>query len=183
MLGDHAFVKGPRGYDPEGLLSTLPAIAQGLIGVAAGEWLKARGREPRAVGALALAGAVLAALGLVWSLAFPVIKDLWSSSYVLLSSGLALIALGGLYSAMDLKGWRLWGAGFFAVFGVNAIAAYVLHMLASGVLTTGAMRWVHDILAGYLAPHAAALVPVLVFLLMIWAAMAYLAARRWYVRI
>jgi predicted acyltransferase len=183
VLGQHLYVKGPAGYDPEGLLGTLPATAQALLGVAAGEWLKARGREPRSLGLLAAAGAAMAVLGLLWSPVLPVIKDVWSGSFVLLSSGLALVVLAGLAWALDLKGWRLLGAGVFAVFGVNAIAAYVLHYFASGLLTGDAMRWIHDLFAGWLPADAAALVPVLVFIAMIWAAMAYLARRRWFIRV
>ncbi len=89
VLGPTNFEKGPFGFDPEGLLSTLPAIAQCLIGAAVGEWLLKNVKAETAPRDLALAGVALALVGFGWSFAFPFIKALWTSSYVLYSTGLS----------------------------------------------------------------------------------------------
>ncbi len=112
-------------YDPEGLLSTLPAIATTLLGVLAGHWLRS-GRPPFEIDAgLFVAGTVSVVLGWAWGGVFVINKALWTSSYVLLSGGLAMIGLALCYWTIDLQGYRRW-AYPFRVFGANAIAAYTL---------------------------------------------------------
>jgi predicted acyltransferase len=182
VLGAHAYVKGPLGYDPEGILSTLPAVAQCLLGTLAGEWVLRAPREsvPRA---FALAGVALAAVGLLWSPFFPLIKSIWTSSYVLLSTGLALLVWAGCFWLLDLKRTKPWGIAFVLAFGMNAIFAYVLHELASLMLAGDGIRWFDRIASLALPPKAAALVPVLVFLLIVWLPVGYLYRRHWIIRI
>jgi predicted acyltransferase len=113
------------GYgDNEGLLSTLPAVATALLGVLAGRWLLSdRSRWAKAVG-LAVAGLVCLDLGWVWGSVFPVIKILWTGSYVLVAGGWSLLLLALFYTIIDVLGLRAW-AFFFVVIGVNAITIYV----------------------------------------------------------
>src|SRR5262245_54659659 len=113
------------GYgDNEGLLSTIPAVATALLGTLAGHWLRL-GVEPawKMLG-LAAAGVVTLALGEVWGTSFPVIKNLWTSSFVLVTAGWSLLLLAVFYGAIDVVGWRAW-AFFFIVIGANAITIYV----------------------------------------------------------
>lgn len=113
------------GYgDNEGLLSTIPAVATALLGTLAGHWLRL-GTEPawKMLG-LAAAGVVTLALGEVWGTSFPVIKNLWTSSFVLVTAGWSLLLLALFYGAIDVVGWRAW-AFFFVVIGANAITIYV----------------------------------------------------------
>ena len=113
-------------WDPEGLLSTFPAVATGLTGVLAGYWLRSsRATEEKIIGMM-VAGVVACAVGYLWHQVFPVNKNLWTSSYVLVSSGMALLLLGTLYWLIDVKKYQGW-APFFVAFGTNAITAYVLH--------------------------------------------------------
>lgn len=179
VLGAHTYVKGPLGYDPEGLLGTLPAIAQALIGVAAGEWLAAR----RGARGLAVAGALLLVVGLAWGLAFPVVKDLWTSSYVLVSSGAALLVLAALHEALDIRLWRVPGRDFLTDFGVNAIFAYVLHELASIILTAHMLKIPYDAASPVIGTKAAALIPVVIFIGLVWAVVAYMRRRNWIVKV
>jgi predicted acyltransferase len=179
VLGAHTYVKGPLGYDPEGLLSTLPTIAQALLGVAAGEWLLAR----RGSRGLLVAGAVLIVAGLVWGLAFPIAKELWTSSYVLLSTGIALVLLAGLHQALDIKGWKAPGAGFLTDFGINAIFAYSLHMLASIMLTAHILKIPYVWATPWVGDKVAALIPVAVFVGLIWMVLAYMRKRGWVVKV
>lgn len=185
-LGDHAYVKGPLGYDPEGLLGTLPAIAHGLIGVWVGELILGR-RGAEASRRLAVAGGVMLTVGLVWGLVFPVIKDIWSSSFVLTTCGLTILALAGLHAMLDRPKPPGRGPGFFIAlplaFGVNAIAAYVLHALAAPMVGSRPMLLIFEWARPLVGERAAALIPVILFIASIGLCMEYLRQRRWIVRI
>jgi predicted acyltransferase len=118
------------GWDPEGLLSTLPAIATTLLGVLAGERLRSKSPLSRKAAELLAAGAAGAAAGLAWSLVLPINKSLWTSSYALLMSGLASASLGLCIVLVDGKGWKSWAAPF-SWLGRNAIAAFTLSTLGA----------------------------------------------------
>lgn len=116
-------------WDPEGLLSTLPAIASGILGLLVGSLVL--GKEipvTRKAAATAIAGAAMLGLGLLWGLDFPINKNLWSSSFVLWSGGISLLALGAVIFVVDHLGWQRW-AFPARVLGVNAIASYVFSMI------------------------------------------------------
>jgi predicted acyltransferase len=183
LLGQHAYVHGPHGFDPEGLISTLPAIAQGLIGVAVGEWIIARGPSLGTARALGWAGAALTVLGLAWSLVYPPVKAIWTSSFVLLSSGPALMTLGLFYWMLDLKGLKPPGTVVALAFGANAITAYVLHEVGSVALEAPLFRQVYELAARWLSPEAAALLPVAIYTVLVWAPIGWLYRKRWIVKI
>ncbi|MGB3778460.1 MAG: DUF5009 domain-containing protein [Tunicatimonas sp.] len=113
-------------WDPEGFLSTLPAIVTGFTGVLTGYWLRTSRSTPEKIIGMMVAGVLACLVGYLWHQAFPVNKNLWSSSYVLVSSGMALLLLGTLYWFVDVKNYRGW-TPFFVAFGMNAITAFVLH--------------------------------------------------------
>ena len=121
-------------WDPEGLLSTFPAIASLLIGILAGEWLRSdRLAKQKALG-LAAAGLALLVAGRVLHPYFPINKNLWTSSFVMFTGGFALLALAFCYWIVDLRAWRAWTWPFL-VFGMNAILAYALAAIVSEVST------------------------------------------------
>lgn len=111
-------------YDPEGLLSTIPAIATTLSGVLTGHWLKRKIDDTEKVAALFFFGLSLAAIGWIWSFWFPLNKSLWTSSYVIYTTGLALCFLGFCYWLIDIKNYKSWTKPF-VIFGVNALALFV----------------------------------------------------------
>jgi predicted acyltransferase len=126
---DKMFLPGRKwdgDHDPEGLLSTLPAIASCLLGVLSGIWLRTD-RAPQAMRALALAiaGALVYSLGHLWGLHFPVIKKIWTSSFVLEAGGIAAMALAAFYLVIDVWKIRSWAAPFVWV-GANALTIYLL---------------------------------------------------------
>jgi predicted acyltransferase len=133
LLGGHLW---KATWDPEGLLSTLPAIATTILGYLAGRRLRSeenvekgdKGHETAAT--LFSAGWVLVLGGLLWSIWFPINKNLWTSSYVLFTAGAALQFLACLYWVVDVKMWRRW-TGPAVVFGRNAIAVFVLSGLVA----------------------------------------------------
>ncbi len=111
--------------DNEGLLSMIPAIATTMMGVFAGHWLRANTPPARKAKWLAIAGAAALAVGWLWGLVFPIIKNIWTSSYVIYSGGWSLLLLALFYYVIDVRGWRRW-AYFFTIIGLNAITIYVL---------------------------------------------------------
>lgn len=114
-------------WDPEGLLSTLPSIATGITGMLAGYLLLSDKQKYEKAFFLLLAGFLAMSLGNVWDWFFPFNKNLWSSSFVLYTSGLATMTLGASYYLIDVRNWDGKILFPFKVFGANAIAAYVLH--------------------------------------------------------
>jgi predicted acyltransferase len=122
LLMGHLY-EGTR--DPEGVLSTIPAVATCLLGVLTGQWLRsARDMTQKAMG-MFVAGLIGVGLGEFFNLWFPINKKLWTSSYVLLTAGLALMGLALLYWLVDGKRWRGSWTKPFVILGMNAIAAYV----------------------------------------------------------
>ncbi len=112
-------------FDPEGLLSTIPAVATVIIGYFTGELIGKAAASGKTVLKLLLFGAAATGLGLLWSLVFPINKPLWTSSYVLFSAGLAMGVLGLIYLIADVWKLQLWGI-FFLIFGTNALFSYFL---------------------------------------------------------
>jgi Uncharacterized conserved protein len=132
VLGAHTWKHNP-GWDPEGLLSTLSAIATTLFGIAAGEWLRLPSSWSRKLAGLMAGGAIAFSLGLLWGTSFPINKNLWTSSYSLLMSGLAAICLALCLWIVDVKGWKKWSKPFEWL-GTNAIALFVGATLATLLL-------------------------------------------------
>jgi predicted acyltransferase len=182
LLGPHVYVPGAEGYDPEGLLGTLPAIAQGLIGIAVGEYLlRKRDLKP-----LWIAGAAMLVVGVAWGFVFPVIKDIWSSTFVLVTSGISLLVLAALSWLFDGKpttGLRRAVDILVLPFGINAIAAYTLHEVTWALLGWDLLQWPYRQLRPATGPELAAFAPVLLYLAIIWLAMFYLWRKRWLIRI
>lgn len=136
LLGAHMWSGGGGVYDPEGLLSTLPAVSTALAGLFTGDFLRSeRDRGPRAATSvrLALGGAALVAAGLVWDAVFPINKPLWTSSYVAWSAGWALLALAALHWVVEVRGLHGWTRPL-VIYGMNAITVFVASGLAARTL-------------------------------------------------
>ncbi|HEX8282469.1 MAG TPA: heparan-alpha-glucosaminide N-acetyltransferase domain-containing protein [Pyrinomonadaceae bacterium] len=133
VFGRHVW-RFAKVYDPEGLLSTLPAIATTLAGVLTGHLLRSRRPALEKVSAMFVAGAACVVAGWVWNYWFPVNKALWTSSYVLLTAGLALELLAVCYWLVDVKSYRRWALPF-VVFGTNALALYFLAELCANLIS------------------------------------------------
>jgi predicted acyltransferase len=117
-------------WDPEGFLSTLPAIGTALSGVLVGEWLRAASDVRRRIAALVGVGAAAMIAGRLLHYVFPINKNLWTSTYVIFTSGFAMIVLAACMWIVDVKGWKKW-AWPFLVFGSNAITAFFFATLVS----------------------------------------------------
>ena len=164
--------------DSLGVLSTLTAACSLLLGVFAGYWLKSnRSGRSKTLG-LAAAGVVCLAVGYVWGLAFPIIKHIWTSTYVLWGGGWSLLLMALFYWIIDVKGWSRW-AFFFVVIGTNAILVYFGQQVVDfdGIarfFLNGVERF-----AGTLAP----LVIPLGALAVKWAGLLFLHRRRIYFKV
>lgn len=122
----HIYQKYGLPFDPEGLLSTLPAAVTAILGYLCGSWIAERGDNTRQLSLdLLMYGVVTGAIGLLWDPFFPINKPIWTSSYVLYTGGLALILLAACIWLFDIQGWRK-PAQPFLVFGANPLFAYVL---------------------------------------------------------
>lgn len=138
---DRHFMPGrlwQKTWDPEGLLSTIPAVGTCLCGVLTGLWIKKEMDVYKKLTGILGVGAILIGVGFVWSLAFPINKNLWTSSYVLYMSGVALLFLGVIYWLVDVLGYRS-GMKPFIVFGTNALIIYALSGLIARIF--GIIQW------------------------------------------
>jgi predicted acyltransferase len=181
VLGPRHIWQATRVYDPEGILSTLPATATTLLGVLGGHWLRAgqtkAGSGARMVGGLAGAGLAAAALGWLWGLSFPVNKPLWTSSYALLMAGLAALALAACHWVIEVRGRRGWAAPV-AILGVHALTLFFLSSLMAKLLVivrvgAGGPRlqaWLFEHVFGpWASPVNASLAYALAYVLLWWA--------------
>jgi predicted acyltransferase len=182
LLGAHIWRIG-RVYDPEGILSTVPAIVTTLLGVFTGRFIRSTRPPDRTMYGLLVLGAIGIGAGLLWGGWFPINKSLWTSSYVLYTAGAALIALAVCYWMIEIKGWRWWTPPF-AILGVNALAVFFLSTLLAILLTrvrvpvaTGQLRSLQAVLFDALfapwsplttASLAWALANVLLWLAVMW---------------
>lgn len=132
IIGKHVWMY-TKLYDPEGILSTLPAIVSGLIGVLAGNsFMKSKSESDKLIYLLVF-GNILIICGMAWGLLFPINKQLWTSSYVLYTSGLAMVVLGIIFWIADVKRIRQFAPPFLA-FGTNPIIAYFGSEIGIGII-------------------------------------------------
>jgi predicted acyltransferase len=154
-------------YDPEGLLSTLGAIATTFIGILAGEWLRSEFSGTRKAIGLAVVGLALALAGLLLHPLLPINKRIWTSTFTLFSGGVALILFAALYFLLDVKRWRWWTPPAL-VFGTNAILAFALssvitvlsdriHMPSQNGPALTLHQWGNQVLEAWLQPVHASL--------------------------
>ncbi|KAA3629934.1 MAG: hypothetical protein DWQ02_18380, partial [Bacteroidetes bacterium] len=115
-------------FDPEGLLSTLPAIVTVIMGYFTGRILKDTPSASLALKRIVLGGVGAIILALIWNNWFPINKSLWTSSFVLYTGGIGMLVLALLYWVIDVKKWRFWTFPF-EVFGSNALFVYMLSII------------------------------------------------------
>jgi predicted acyltransferase len=134
-------------HDPEGLISTIPAIATGLLGILTGTLLKNNpmSKKRKAIW-MALTGVVCILLALLWNPFFPINKNLWTSSFVLNVGGISLLLLALFYYIIDILGYKSW-AFFFKVIGMNSILIYMSGRFINWAYTTNAFfNWLGQLI-------------------------------------
>jgi predicted acyltransferase len=133
FTGDHLW-KAVKTWDPEGLLSTMPAISTGLFGVLTGYWLSTKREAAHKLTWMFVMANISMLLGIIWDMWFPINKSIWTSSYVLYCNGMALHFLAMCYWFIDVKGYTWWTKPFL-VYGVNAITVFFLSGILARILT------------------------------------------------
>ncbi|MFT4155862.1 acyltransferase family protein [Parafilimonas sp.] len=129
LIGEqHIYKEQGIAFDPEGLLSTIPAVVNVLTGYLTSAFIVRKGATYECIAKLLMAGLVLIFTGLCWNTVFPFNKKLWTSSYVCYTSGIDIIVMGLLFYLIECKQWKA-GVYFFTVFGKNPLFIYVLSNL------------------------------------------------------
>ncbi len=176
-------------WDPEGLLSTIPAVVSAICGMIAGTVLRSKKSDFEKVALLSVAGFAAAVAGVVWSWNFPLNKNLWTSSYVLATSGLAAMTLASAMYFIDIKSYKA-VAKPFVIFGSNAITAYVLAGLLSfpfyGVSLFGQTLSAHLMQAGIsigFDPRFASMLVAGLFITLIYLPVYFLYKKQIFIRL
>ncbi len=181
-------------WDPEGLLSTMPAIATTLLGLLTGHLLRSGKDRLEIAGWMFVLGWAGILVGLVWNLALPINKNIWTSSYVVFTAGAALQFLGVCYWLIEIQGWRGWAFPGL-VFGMNAIAVYVLsgilvdillvtNVPAAGETTTSLYSWFYQhLFVPWAGPLNGSLAFALTYIVVLFGAMYMLYRKRIFIKI
>ena len=191
--GNHLY-GGSVTYDPEGILSTIPAIATAMLGVLAGRWIRSSRPLTERILRLTFAGLVCAMLGLAWSMVFPINKNLWTSSYVLFTAGWACVALGAIMWLVDVRQWRSWMKPL-EIYGTNPMVAFVgselmvvliystIKVRVDGRLVPFQVWMYRGLLAPWLEPRAASAAYALCFVACWFFILLMLYRKRIFVRV
>lgn len=194
ILGaSHMYKIGGIPFDPEGLLSTLPCIAHVLIGVTAGRIIDTNKDNGVRIQKLFILGSIILFIGFLMDYSFPINKTLWSSSYVLVTCGLALLLLGLLIWIIDINGKRKWCV-FFESFGINPMAIFVLAGIISNLISnigfTYAGSWTsikgfiyNSLLVPVFGNLFGSLVFALLFIVLCWSIAHILYKKKIYIKI
>lgn len=190
LLGaNHLYHGEGIAFDPEGILSTLPAIVNVILGYLAGDYLRKHGNSYETVAKLMMAGSVIILTALAWNIVFPINKKLWTSSFVLLTSGLDLLIIAILVYIIELSKSTKW-TSFFTVFGRNPLFIYLLSEILLMVLymipvgDSNAQKFIaKDVFESFLNPVNASLLFALTFMLVNWAVGYVLDKQRIYIKV
>ncbi len=195
---DNLFLHGhmwseSKTWDPEGIFSTLPAISTTLFGVLTGHLLRQNIPAMKKVRLMLAIGGIAIAIGCVWSYWLPINKNLWTSSYALFMSGMAMVVLGVCYYLIDIRGWRR-GIKPFCVYGMNAITVFVLSGIVGRLLYL--VKWpsgedvitlkewlVNTPFMPWLSPLNASLAYALCFVFISYLAMYYLYKKQIFIKV
>jgi predicted acyltransferase len=178
--------------DPEGLFSTLPAIVSVLFGFLTGDWLKRQTVASRTSLNLLMFGLAAVVIGLVWNSFFPINKKLWTSSYVMFTTGWGLISLAACYELVDVRKYRKWFKPF-EIMGSNAIFLYVasivlikllmVNQIGSGDRAKSVYEWSNNALYGW-AGNLNSGVLYAIATVLLWMGVAYVMYRqKWFLKI
>jgi predicted acyltransferase len=190
VLGDaHLYHGEGIAFDPEGILSTLPALVNVIGGYLAGDFIRKHGNSYETIAKIMLSGAALMLLALTWDMAFPINKKLWTSSFVILTIGLDLLILSALIYAIEIRKRKRW-TSFFTVFGKNPLFIYLLSeilLITLYLIPTGdsnLQKWIaRDLLGSIASPINASLLFALLFMLLNWAVGYMLDKKKIYIKV
>lgn len=179
--------------DPEGLFSTIPAVVNVLLGYFTGEWLRKKPVKSGTSISLVLAGLSCLVIGQVWDFWFPINKKLWTSSYVVFTTGWALLLLASCYELIEVRGLRRWGKPF-EIMGLNAIFIFITSVLMIKILVKthigigekapNTYTWIYEhFFASWAGAMNGSLLFAIVTLLFWWLVVYIMYRKRWFVKI
>ncbi|ASU32514.1 putative acyltransferase [Mucilaginibacter xinganensis] len=193
VLGESHMYHGEHiAFDPEGILSTLPAIVNVVVGYYAGKYIQQKGKGYEAISKLLLTGCLFIFLALCWNMVFPINKKLWTSSFVLITTGLDLVILSFLVYSLEINHWNKWNwTRFFTIFGKNPLPIYVLSEILGFFLGFIIIRpgldiaaWSNTAVYQVIAPGAVgSLLFALTYMFICWLAAWVLDKRKIYIRV
>jgi len=176
-------------FDPEGILSTLPGIVNVIAGYLAGKMIQKLGNTMDAVKKLLAIGLVLILVSYAWDILFPINKKIWTSSYVLLTSGIDLFLLALLVGVIEIKNWKGW-TYFFEVFGRNPLILYILSGLVVTLLSmipvgdTTLKGFIYaNFYKSWLAPKTASFLFAFSYMLVIWLIGLWMDKKKIYIKV
>jgi predicted acyltransferase len=180
-------------FDPEGLVSTLPSVVTVLLGYFAGQWLRSRPVGTSTSLMLGVSGLVCVLAGAVWALAFPINKQLWTSSYVIFTAGWAQLLLALFFEAVEVRGWKNLSSPFEIV-GLNAITIYVASVLVAKALARipvgteegagSAQAWIHkNLFESWAGPIDGSLLHACATVVLWWLVAYALHRRGWAIKV
>ena len=191
LFGDNHLYKvnGTIPFDPEGLLSTLPAIVNVLAGYLAGQFIMKSGKTYEGLAKLLLVGFILILIAEAWNWVFPINKRLWTSSFVLYTVGLDLGILAAIIYLIDFKNIKT-GVNFFTVFGKNALFIYLLSEILAISLKFSRVsceqsyfKWTYHVLCEPIGGKIGSLVFAIGFMLVCWGVGYWLDKRKIYIKV
>ncbi|MEC4814017.1 MAG: DUF5009 domain-containing protein [Scytonema sp. PMC 1069.18] len=192
ILGtQHLYKGGP--FDPEGLFSTLSATVTVLFGYFTGEWLSTQPRKSRTSVNLFIFGLICLIIGQVWGFVFPINKQLWTSSYVVFTTGWALLVLALCYEFIEVQGLRRWGFPL-EVMGLNAIFVFVASGLFVRIITktsasvgsnaVSIYTWIYEhLFSSWAGDMNGSLLFAMTMVLFWWVVLYWMYRRRWFLKI
>jgi predicted acyltransferase len=191
MGNDHLYHGEGVPFDPEGWLSTLPAIGNVLVGYFAGKFIQKQGKSYETISKLMLVGALFIFVALWWNMIFPINKKLWTSSFVLLTTGIDLMLIASLIYTLEIKNWNAgnW-TRFFVIFGLNPLFIYIVSEVLVTILYMIPVRpgnlhgWISRSIFQTIAPGPlGSFLFALAYMLVCWCVAWWLNKRKIYIRV
>ena len=190
MGNDHLYHGEGIPFDPEGWLSTMPAIVNVVAGYFAGRFIQEKGKNYETLAKLMLVGALLIFIALWWNMIFPINKKLWTSSFVLLTSGIDLLLISALVYVIEMKDYKGAWTKFFLVFGKNPLFIYLLSELLVTVLFMipiggqSFFGWINTVFYQVIAPGAVgSFLFAISYMLLCWCMGWWLNKRKIYIKV
>ena len=193
VMGDaHLYHGEGVAFDPEGILSTLPAIVNVICGYYAGKFIQEKGKGYETLAKLMLFGFLLIFLALCWNMTFPIAKKLWSSPFVLLTVGIDMVLISALIYVVEIKLWNPWNwTSFFTTVGKNPLPVYLFSELFVVILFminvsrgVNFFDWINNVFFQVIAPGAiGSLLFAICYMLVCWLFGKMLDNRKIYIRV
>jgi predicted acyltransferase len=202
VLGEpHMYTGEGIAFDPEGLMSTIPAIVQVVFGYLVGDYIQKKGKNFEMISGLYVAGVAMLVTGFCWDLVFPINKKIWTSSYTVYTSGLATITIATMIYMIEFKNARGWLSRFFDVFGKNPLFIFFLSSflprllglirIPNGISKSGKQQytspfgWFYEHICKPIpgAPEIGSLVYAICMIIFFWAICYWMDKRRIYIKV